>query len=355
MKKLFIILLFIILNQLNCYAQQSTGIKFIYLNGSNSNTERKRQDFVNGIYNIQREIKKSFENNSCICSNFLKNGSYIIDEVPDVFFWGFESENDLNEADKLLQKTKKSSTFFASYFRDSIVHNIHDIIWIERAKNMQNTKNKLHQMVLKANYNGEKVVLAGHSAGAFITYVYILNKIKDFNTKSFLPNEDSKITCADAIIESEMGIKLNDGSVIINPDKTKMKKGYRELEFYTKTECVPEGLILGVMNFGSPLPLFYPDRLVESKDSAYIYQKNFFDYIKTHDLFFLTLNYKEDVLSLLPKNHFSKYEENSGFIYTYMNKKSPSTFINAHYTYWKHPKNYAQMAKDGYIEAYNQN
>ena len=351
MKKLLLLLLLFLLNYSSCLSQQSTDIKFIYLNGSNTNTEKKRNDFVHGIFNVQRVVKSVLENDSYICQNLLKNGLYKIDKEPLIFFWGFESKDNLNEITTLLQKTREKSTFLASQVRDSIVRNVHDIIWIERVNNMQDAKNKLHQMVLAESYNNKKIILAGHSAGAFITYNYILYKIKNFNTKLFLPYEINKTTCLDAIIESEIGIKQNNGKLIKNPNEKILQKGYRELDFYTKTECVSDGLILGVVNFGSPQPLFYPDIIEKKENSEYIYQKNFIDYIQTHDLFYLTLNYKEDTLSILPKYNTSKKSNNSGFIYTYMQDKSPSTFINAHYTYWKHPKHFARMLKSGFIEA----
>lgn len=349
MKKILLILIILLYSKVT--AAETANIRFIYLNGSNSNTEDKKQDFESGICDVQQSIKEVFESSNFICKTLLKKGKYKIDNIPYVFFWGFESKNDLAEANYLLEKTKLVSPFMAQFFRSLIVRNIHDILWIERSENMKSVINRLHQQVISFCQCGEKVILLGHSAGAFITYEYILNKVKDFNTNLFLPAEENKITCSDAIIASGMGIRLYDGKIIKNSNEEKLKNGYKNLGYFTKQECIPDGLILGVINFGSPQPLFYPDRLNELTNSSYIYQKNFIDYIKTHDLFYLTLNYAEDTLSLLLHSNYSYLNSGGGFIYTYMGNKSPSTFINAHYTYWKHPKIFAKMAKEGYISA----
>ncbi len=183
--------------------------------------------------------------------------------------------------------------------------------------------------------------------------MYLLNKLKDFTTDNLTGENNGTVTCSDAIVASGMGYRLFNGKLIKNPDKESFENGYKNIDFFTKSECIPDNLILGVINFGSPQPLFYPDRLDLASDNEYIYQYNLLNFIHSNDIFLLTINFAEDTLSLLAKNNIPRLSEYSGFVYTYMKEKSPSSFITAHYKYWKYPEKFANMVKSGYIEGYS--
>ena len=69
-------------------SQQSskTPVLFIYVNGSNTNTEKDKQTFSDGIKRIQLSMKKEFEADSFVKKNFLdKNNLYIL-EKPKLCF-----------------------------------------------------------------------------------------------------------------------------------------------------------------------------------------------------------------------------------------------------------------------------
>ena len=72
------------------------SIRFIYLNGSNANDEKARQDYTDGVFKTQKQIKLIMENDETISKNLLENGKYTINERPSILFWGFQSQKSLN-------------------------------------------------------------------------------------------------------------------------------------------------------------------------------------------------------------------------------------------------------------------
>ncbi len=367
MKKFFnlIIVLLLILG-INCANAQSTtqNIQFIYINGSNSNDERAKEAYVKGFNDLHKQMKNVFENDEFIYQNLLNNGKYSINDKEEILFWGFNSKQELDVIKNNLAEAKKSSPLFAQTVRNILAHCMHDAIWIQREYNMQKIINQLQRDVLAAHNRGEKVVLLGHSAGSFVTYEYLVHKLKAFNADRVTGNHDNKYTCLDALVQSGMGFQLATDRFQKNPNEKQFQDGYKNLDKYTEAVCAPDNTVMGVINFGSPLSLFYSSQVSRSRDNSAAYQFYFLKYLQENDIFFLTVNFSDDPVGFPVGRNISKADiemefnttlnpTGKGFVYNYSKVRSGGMFATAHFGYWKHAKRFAKTVRDAYKKGYN--
>lgn len=364
MKRVLWLFLCLLLSVVNTAAiENKTPVKFIYLNGSNTNTAESMDDFVKGINKVHPYIKSSLEASEFVQGNMLR-GLYIKDK-PETFFWGFESSDDLNTMDKGLSLMSVFSPKLAQTVRSFISHCMHDAIWVQKSYNMQKVVNNLHKNVLEAYAEGGKVVLLGYSAGSFITYEYLIHKIPAIDLTDIWENEDNvnvKPTCLDAVTSSGMVVYTANGEFLQNPDKNELKNLYKNLNTYTDANCAPENTVIGVVNYASPLALFYSD-IYNNSLEINNYNAYLFKYLMKNNIFMLTVNFAEDPMGfpisdnmtiddLKQHSNIEVSGKGRGFVYTKSDVKSPATFIGAHLSYWNHPKKFAKMVTDGYVEGY---
>lgn len=365
LSELIVICLFISTNV--CFAndviETKKIVKFIYLNGSNANSENAREYYTKGTCRLQKEIKTVFENDKFISKYMLEDGNYKIDDTPEVLFWGFQSQKSLNAVNNDFAIASLVSPKIAQSVRRVLSHCLHDAIWVQKERNMQRVIKQLHRMVLESDKNGDKVVLLGHSAGSFVTYNYLLHKLKAIDIGTFFSTKDSNnyrtCTCIDAIVDSKLGYQLINGKILLNPNEKQFTQAYSKLDYYSQKSCMPDNSVIGIINFGSPLSLFYPDVVggdsLMSQDQIFA----FFKRMQEDNIFLLTVNFADDPVGFpVGKNitaqdiemAFAKVLNKNarGFIYNYSSVKSPSTFISAHSSYWKHPKKFAKMCSEAY-------
>jgi uncharacterized protein YlbG (UPF0298 family) len=349
-----------------------TPITFIYVNGSNTNTERDKVTFSNGIKKIQVSMKKNMESNDFVEKNLLDNGNLYISEKPKIFFWGYDSNQALSRVKEDLLTLKVLSPKMAQTVRTIIADVMHDAIWVQKEYNMQVIVNDLHKSVMASYNRGEKVILAGHSAGSFVTFRYLFHKspaiifdenlIKNKTELAFIKKHPVKPTCVDAITTSGIGVFSTTGDFVVNQNPKLMKEDYLNLNKYTDTECFPNGEVLGIVNFGSPIALFYSDN---GGTSLAINQYNIdlYRYLISNNLFFLTVNFNDDPIGFpLSKNLTSEELENiynigfnqkgRGFFYSKSDVRSPATFIGAHVSYWKYPDRFSKAVVKAYVDGY---
>lgn len=354
---------------------EPTNIKFIYLNGANNNTPKMQNWFFQGIKKLHPDMKKTFESSDFIRKTFLKNGEYKIDPIPGMFFWGDKSISDLENVDEKLISLSMFSPKIAQMFRTFFAHCIHDAIWVQKDHNMQPIVNDLHKEVLTVHSRGEKSVLFGYSAGSFITYEYLFYKLPalnnknllelvDFNDKQreFVSENPVNGTCLDALISSKLLIFSTNGSLIPTSDFNEFRKIYRQLNGVTSQVCTPEGALLGIINYASPIVLFYSDNIDPSieinKYNQYIYK-----YMISKDMFTITVNFADDPLgypltkNLTPEDleqmyNFKFEDGGSGFMHDKSDVKSPATFLGAHTSYWKYSKKFSKAVRDAYKDGY---
>lgn len=380
MKKYLIVILALVTTFIFGYSaiaseEQKTQIKFIYLNGANNNTPKMQEWFFKGIKKLHPDMKKYLESSEFIQNTMLKNGQYEIDKLPGVFFWGDKSISDLENVDEKLISLGMISPKMAQVFRSFFAHCIHDAIWVQKEHNMHPIVNDLHKDIMTAYEKGEKTVLFGYSAGSFITYEYFLYKlpaltnkilpqIADLNEKQkeYVENNMINNTCLDALITSKLMIYSTDGSLIPTSDFNEFRNIYSQLNDVSKQVCTPDGALMGIINYASPIVLFYSDNTDPSieinKYNQYIYK-----YVIANDMFTITVNFSDDPLGypltknltpteLAEKFNFEFKNEGNGFMHDKSDVKSPSTFLGAHTSYWKHSKKFSKAVRDAYIEGY---
>ncbi len=355
-----------------------TLISFIYINGSNDLSYKNRLKFKDAFERDVKELHpimiEGFEKDALAQNLFLKNGKYKINPEPVMFYWGDRSLNEVKNIDKGLENAKNYTPRIAGKVRSIFAHCLHDAVWVQKYQNMSPVIDDLQKIVKEQTDKGHKVVLFGYSAGSFITYNYFLHKFTSIVPNELVANAQNEEimeiinstpvqpTCLDALLETEL-IKLDvSGKFQRNSDIENFKKKYPELDKQTNLTCFKNDNIKGVVNFASPLVLFYSDATDATTSINFLSQlmiKN----IVENDIFFLIVNYRNDPFGFpsaenitmkklqSSNNVLAKYfKAGNGFIFNKSDIYVPRTFITAHLAYWSTPKRFVK----GIIKAYNE-
>lgn len=373
MKKILGIILGLFLLQNICYADQ--GVSFVYINGSNNNNAKMRNWYINGVQRLHPVLKKKFEKNKQIKSVFLGKQHYKINTEPVIFFWGDKSKKDLEFVHEQLDLTKAFSPTIAYKVRSMLTAYLHDAIWVQKQHNMLPILDDLNETVQKEAQKGNKVVLYGYSAGTFITYEYMFNKLPYinaenlFNTiqvsdnvKDFVKTHPVENTCISALSKAKIGVVSDSGNLILKPiDDSALEKSYMNLKEATKTACTPPDTLKGVVNFASPLVLFYSD-LADPDYEVNYYNKLLIKYVIENGLFFITVNYREDPLGFPSVKNLTipemekiadfKIENPKGFIYDNSSVWSKRSVLFAHTSYWSAKDTFANAVVKAFINGY---
>lgn len=378
-KILSLVMVLLFVTSVRAVAEESVkqSIRFIYINGSNNNTEKDRRVFYNGMKKLHPRIKKAFESNSFTKENFLKNDTYSIANDPKVFFWGYDSGSSYVSMKTSLVSLDFVSPKIAQAVRTLIASVIHDAVWVQKEKNMQKIVNDLHKDVMFSYNRGEKVVLLGHSAGSFVTYRYLFHKLrvispesmaagleKDENGKidPFYRKHPVKSTCLDAITRDKLGVYSMTDGLVRNENEQKLKANYLNLDKYTDSVCVPDDGVIGVVNYGSPVALFYSDISVRTPDSSN-YNLDILKFLQKNNMFLITVNFANDPIGFpLTRNVSAEEYENiyntkfspegKGFVYSKSDFVSPLNVMGAHNSYWKCPDKFAKAIVKAYSDGY---
>ena len=330
--------------------------------------------YIDGVLKLHPCMKKAFDTDPFTQKYFLKDGEFSINPDPIIFFWGDRSRNDLSFVEKDLQISKGFSPFLAFQVRSMITHFLHDAIWVEKYHNMIPILEDLNRDVLAEAKKDNQVVLFGYSAGSFVTYQYLLTRLPFVNVVDFFsrvgiskdrmdfikanPVNDTCITALGA----EMTVFSAAGHVIPNDsDDETFEKNYLDLNRMTQKYCTPKGSVKGIVNFASPLVLFYSD-ISDPKFQFTYYNKLLIKYIIENGMFWLTVNYREDPLGFpcgrnLTAAEFEnlanlKFSQNSGFIYDQSDTTGRNTVITAHTSYWSSRKNFSKAVVRAYQNGY---
>lgn len=373
MKKILLLFLTVLTLQTTVFAQ--TGISFIYINGSNSNDDKSYNWFVNGIEKLHPILKKQFEKNDRINELFLKNGEYQINNNPVIFFWGDKSQNNLLFVKKQLDISKALSPTMAYSVRELLTSCLHDAIWVQKTHNMNKVLEELNTLVKSEYEKGNNVVLYGYSAGSFVTYEYLFNRMPylnldnlfenlnvNDNIKNYVKQHPKRNTCIAALQSGHIGVVSEDGKLLFDPEENLFKKSYDELDTATEQVCMPENSIKGIVNFASPLVLFYSDLADPDYELTY-YNKLMLEYILEKGLFWLTVNYREDPLGFPTSQNLTNDEmsqianieltDPKGFVFDNSSIWSKRSFIFAHTSYWSTSKTLAKAIVKTYLYGYD--
>lgn len=375
MKKIILILLLLILGSSSTFAQDTQPVRFIYINGANNDTPQMKQWFFDGIGKLHTQMKKQFDNSDFVEEKFLQNGKRTVLSQPEIFFWGDEAAKNLQTVDAKLEITGMLSPKLAQSIRSFFGHCMHDAIWVQKSHNMQKIVRELHKQVLECDKRGEKVVLFGYSAGSFITYRYLFYKIpymtvETMKKKMKLNEEQTKYvsvhkinpTCLDALTQVNLAYYTSEERLITNANFAEFKKAYDSLNSVTNTACVPNNAVLGIVNYASPLVLFYSDFNDPTLEITE-YNEDLFLTIKDNNMFWLTVNFSNDPLGYpLSRNltdqeieeihNMSFKKDGRGFFHDKSDFRCPTICLTAHTSYWKYAKKFAKAVVKAYEEGY---
>ena len=356
MKKVIIVFVLFLIG-LNAFAIESTNLTFLYINGSNNNDEKMKNWYIKGVSKLHPVIKKKFEKNSTI-KKWSKTRNLTINPTPEIFFWGYNSKTDLDFVKDRLNISKAYSSLIAYEVRSLLTQFMHDAIWVQKDHNMLSILDELNEKVKSLSDEDQSVILYGYSAGTFVTYQYLLYKLPyidlekffsllnasdDFIT--FIQNNPKPNTCLSALLynKGNIGTLSNDGHFVLNQNETILRKNYLNIDTATENFCAPKDRVKAVVNFASPLPLFYSD-LADKNYEITFYSKYMLKYIFENGIYFLTVNFREDPLGFPSSNNPTISEmENilnvqinnpKGVIYDNSKVWSKRSALLAHTSYW---------------------
>ena len=298
----------------------ASDISFIYINGSNNNNEKMKNWFENGVKKLHPAMVDQFESNEQVRQLMLSREKLNIIDEPQIFFWGDMSKVDLDFVNKQLDLSKDFSPTVAFQVRRLITQYMHDAIWVQKTHHMLPIVKNLNDMVKDEYQKGRYTVLYGYSAGTFITYEYLVNTLPYINLeelfdnlkveedfKKFVKENPRKNTCISALADANIGVVSSGGKLVFNNDESSLKKNYLEIDSSTEKVCSPVGAVKGVVNFASPLVLFYSDLADPDYEQTY-YNKLMLKYMMENGLFWLTVNFREDPLAF-PSSRNLTYQE----------------------------------------------
>ena len=319
-------------------------------------------------------MKKKIEKSKDIKKIFLNTSEYKINENPVIFFWGDKSKRDLEFVQKQLDITKALSPTLAYKVRSMLTAYLHDAIWVQKQHNMLPILDELNETVKAEHIKGNKVILYGYSAGTFVTYEYMFNKLPYINLRNFtdtieLSDNIKQLaqkdpignTCISALSKAKIGVVSENGNLLFKPANTISEENYIALKEATQKECIPDDTLLGVVNFASPLVLFYSD-LANPDYEINSYNKYMLKYIMEKGLFFLTVNYREDPLGFpstknltideMEKRANIEITNPKGFIYDNSSVWSKRSVLFAHTSYWSTRGTFAKAVVKAFTNGY---
>ncbi len=352
-------------------------ITFIYLNGSNDLSYENRLEFKElfkkDVEKLHPKMIEGFENDELSQKLLLQNGKFKINPEPIVFYWGDKTLNEIKHIDSGLNSAKKYTPRIAQKVRSIFAHCLHDAIWVQKYQNMDPIIDELQKVVKTETDKGNKVVLLGYSAGSFITYQYFLHKFtsivpselvskgKNQEVIDVINSTPMQSTCLDALLDLNLVNLDVTGKFKPNSDIENFKEKYTQLDEKTNLACFKNHEVKGVINFASPLILFYSN-ISDASTSINFLSQLMVKNIVENDLFFITVNYRNDPLGFPNSENITMkklknsnsilakyYKSGNGFIYNKSDIYVPRTFITAHMAYWSTPKRFVK----GIINAYN--
>lgn len=372
MKKILLTIIMFGLLQTVVFAQD-TNLTFLYINGSNNNDTKMKDWYINGVKKLHPVMKEKFEQNPEI-KQWAKENNLTIEEDPQIFFWGYDSKTDLDFVKDRLNISKAISSILAYEIRSLLTQFMHDAIWVQKTHNMLPILDALNDRIQKQAEKGQNVILYGYSAGSFVTYQYMLYKLPyikfdklfaalgaDEDVMNFIAEHPQKDSCLSALSyeKGNIGVITNEGHLVLNQNKEHLKENYLKMDEMTDKYCAPKGYVRGVVNFASPIPLFYSD-MADPNYELTFYNRFLFKYIIENGIYFLTVNFREDPLGFPSSRNLTieqiediadiKFENPTGVVYDNSGVWSRRPAFFAHTSYWSARKTFAKSVVKSFVE-----
>lgn len=354
----------------------ANNLSFIYINGSNNNDEKMANWYEKGVKKLHPVLRKKFLKNRSIKKYYSNIGGLNIEEEPVIFFWGYDSKNDLDFVKGQLEISKMVSSSGAYLVRSLTTKFLHDAIWVQKPHNMKPILDELNKTVKIESQKNNKVILYGYSAGTFVTYQYMFNRLRyidleklfkeagaDDDMMNFVKSNPRQNTCITALSENGAGLGTfsSIGHMIVNPNKELLKDGYLKLDKITEQVCAPKDDVIGIVNFASPLVLFYSEISDPNYELNY-YNRLMIKYILEKGIFMMTINFREDPLGFPTNRNVTikeieklleiEVENPSGVIYDNSGVWSRRMFPFAHTAYWSARGTFSSAIVKSFVNAY---
>lgn len=371
MKKILLTLCALLIVQ-TAVSAQTTNLTFMYINGSNNNDTKMKDWYIKGVNKLHPVMKKNFEKDETI-KNWSKENQLIINSEPQIFFWGYNSKTDLDFVKDRINISKAFSSTLAYEIRSLLTQFLHDAIWVQKTHNMLPILDELNDRVKEQADKGQNVILYGYSAGSFVTYQYLMYKLPYINleklfqalkadeeTLKFIHDNPQNDTCLSALSynKGNIGAITNTGHLVLNQNNEKLKENYLNINQATEKYCAPKGYVRGVVNFASPVPLFYSDMADPNYDLNF-YNKYLTKYIYENGIYFLTVNFKEDPLGFPSSRNLTvtqleelldlKIENPTGVIFDNSSIWSKRSALFAHTSYWSARNTFAKGVVKSFV------
>lgn len=371
MKKILLTLCALLIVQ-TAVPAQTTNLTFMYINGSNNNDTKMKDWYIKGVNKLHPVMKKNFEKDETI-KNWSKENQLIINSEPQIFFWGYNSKTDLDFVKDRINISKAFSSTLAYEIRSLLTQFLHDAIWVQKTHNMLPILDELNDRVKEQADKEQNVILYGYSAGSFVTYQYLLYKLPYINleklfkalnadeeTLKFVHDNPQNDTCFSALSynKGNIGTITNTGHLVLNQNNEKLKENYLNINQATEKYCAPKGYVRGVVNFASPVPLFYSDMADPNYDLNF-YNKYLTKYIYENGIYFLTVNFKEDPLGFPSSRNLTvaqleellnlKIENPTGVIFDNSSIWSKRSALFAHTSYWSARNTFAKGVVKSFV------
>ena len=349
-------------------------INFIYINGSNTNDEKNKQWFFNGVAKFHTVLIKKINSDEFMSKKLLEDSRYSIASEPSYLFWGDLTKCQIERLNEGINILKRTSPRLAQFTGRFISLCFHDAIWISKFQNMLPVLDMLQEQVLASAKNGDKVVLMGYSAGTFVTYQYFLTRLPVIKIEKMTASLDVsgqkeefaqahkyKNTCLGALFRADILTYNLTGGLVANPDDKTLEEKLSQIDSYTGLYCAPEGVIKGVINYATPVALFYSD-MTDPKYKVDQISTLSYKYLIENDIFFMNVNYADDPLGIPVSRNLtleqtrgiikSQIKEGGGFYYDKSDVASPRPFFAAHTSYWATAKKFSDTIVKAYNEGY---
>ena len=374
MKKIFLSIILVLIFATTSFGEDN--LSFIYINGSNNNDEKMAKWYENGVKKLHPVLRKKILKNRTIKKYYSDLGGLNIEEKPVIFFWGYDSKNNLDFVKKQLEISKMVSSSGAYLVRNLTTKFLHDAIWVQKPHNMTPILDDLNKTVLAEAQKNNKVILYGYSAGTFVTYQYMFNRLRYINLEklfkeinadeelmNFVKSNPRQNTCVTALSENGAGLGTfsSNGHLIVNPNTELLKEGYLKLDEVTEQVCAPKDKVIGIVNFASPLVLFYSEMSDPNYELNY-YNRLMVKHIYENGIFMMTINFREDPLGFPTNRNLTikdaeklleiEVENPSGVIYDNSGVWSKRMFPFAHTAYWSARGTFSSAIVKSFVTAY---
>lgn len=367
-------------------------LQFVYIHGTNRNTDKSQGDFNEEVTKLHPYIKAALEKEPLVQAHLLENGQLSISPQTINFFWGDKSHLSIQAVRRniFIPQLNKGFLHLGQRAREKLAFTLHDAIWVEQQTNKKSIVEALFDSVMKGGT--QPIMLMGHSAGSLVSFDFLMYRLPYLDIQDFAKDlhadpvvlanikaAGTQNTCLEALLSSSAIRYDAQGKLVpffksiepqIPPDLLTIyrRQWLETLPAFTKQYCLPENKVRGLVTFGSPLALFFSLAANPEKDESYL-TASMVSYMLAHNIAWLHVNHWDDFIALpLPdKPRILEVVTNrlgsppvlkGGFVANYIYLGHGANFYNAHSWYWRDPKAFAEaVAKDyhqGYLNWYPQ-